>query len=75
MLPRQSSHSAAIGPGVTGGPLAHPIPVSAEHSHQRNAPLQPVSGNEAFVVDPAALVASKGHKQHTQYVISTTLLA
>ena len=66
MLPRQSSHSAAIGPGCTGGPFAHPIPVSAEQVHQRHGALAPSSGNEALVVDPSALPAGGGFKQHTQ---------
>jgi hypothetical protein len=65
MIPRQSSHSAAIGPGVTGGSLAHPTPVYAEQQHQRNAPQAPTCGNEAFVVDPSAIPAG-GHRQHTQ---------
>ena len=65
MLPRQSSHSAAIGPGVTGGPFSHPTPLSAEQQHQRHAPLAPASGNEAFVVDPAAILAGEPRKHTT----------
>jgi len=68
MLPRQSSHSAAIGPGVTGGPLAHPTPVNVEQQHQRNAPQAPTCGSEAFVVDPSAVPAGDFRK-HTQYVL------
>lgn len=66
MLPRLSSHSAALGPGVTGGPLAHPIPVLAEQQITRHAALAPTSGSEALIVDPAALSSNGGHRKHTQ---------
>jgi hypothetical protein len=65
MLPRQSSHSTAIGPGCTGGPLAHPTPPGADQQHQRNAPQAPACGAEAFVVDPVALAGGEPRK-HTQ---------
>jgi hypothetical protein len=65
MLPRQTSHSAALGPGCAGPALANPIPFSAEQQHVRNGALAPSCGAEAFVVDPAALAGGQPRK-HTQ---------
>ena len=66
MLPRQTSHSAALGPGCAGPALANPIPASAERQHARNGALAPSCGAEAFVVDPAALAAGGQPRKHTQ---------
>ncbi len=55
MQARQSSHAPAIGPGVTGGPLAHPERPTNAADADPHATLIPTSGNEGLVVDPAAL--------------------
>lgn len=76
MQARQSSHAPAIGPGVTGGPLAHPErPTGQSQDRNTHVTLLPTSGNEALVVDPAALTAN-GFKSHTQYpyVTGTSVL-
>ncbi|GAB4813139.1 hypothetical protein N2152v2_000185 [Parachlorella kessleri] len=75
MLPRRTSHSAALGPGCAGPALANPIPVSAEQQHVRYGPQAPSCGAEAFVVDPAALASGQPRK-HTQYpyVTGTSVL-
>ena len=76
MQAKPSSHAPAIGPGVTGGPLAHPERDSYNVRDQQHRVLIPMSGNEGLVVDPAAL-ASSGFKSHTQYpyVTGTSVLA
>ena len=67
MQARQSSHAPAIGPGVTGGPLAHPERPTNAADADPHATLIPTSGNEGLVVDPAALGGGDGFKSHTQY--------
>jgi hypothetical protein len=65
MLPRQSSHAEAIGPGCAGGPLSHPTPPSAEPARHGPAAHAPDAGGAALAVDPAAL-GTAGNRQHTQ---------
>lgn len=84
---RESSHSRAIGPGVTGGPLAHPGKVSEaeelRYRHGRHRVMHGVhGGHEGVVVDPCgvgAVVGSGaegGTRQRTQYpyVTGTSVL-
>lgn len=75
MLPRPTSHSKALGPGVAGPELA--VATSAVlDAPPRPSPQQPLSGAENFMVDPVALDAA-GSRQHTQYpyVTGTSVLA
>lgn len=75
MLPRPTSHSKALGPGVAGPELA--VATSAVlDAPPRPTPQQPLSGAENFMVDPVAL-DSAGPRQHTQYpyVTGTSVLA
>lgn len=75
MLPRPTSHSKALGPGVAGPELA--VATSAVlDGPPCPTPQQPLSGSENFMVDPVAL-ANAGHRQHTQYpyVTGTSVLA
>ena len=66
MLPRPTTHSAALGPGCAGPSLANPTPVGLEpQQHVRHASQAPSCGAEAFVVDPAALAHGQPRK-HTQ---------
>ena len=76
MQARQSSHAPAIGPGVTGGPLAHPERPTTGRYDEPHSTLLPTSGNEGLVVDPAALASGSGYKSHTQYpyVTGTSIL-
>eukprot|EP00887_Chlorella_sp_A99_P006992 scaffold2.g6992.t1 len=74
MLPRPSSHSAAIGPGCAGPAVALPTPAGQDFARgPAHAAQVPSSGSAAFVVDPAALA---DHRQHTQYpyVTGTSVL-
>ena len=67
MLARPTSHSAALGPGCAGPALAVPTPLSLEQQQAaRHAPQVPISGAEAFVVDPVALAAGGQPRKHTQ---------
>ena len=66
MQARESSHARAIGPGVTGGPLAHPERTPHSGGQTEGAGVYcPSSGNQSFMVDPSGL---SGHRTHTQYV-------
>lgn len=76
MLPRPTSHSKALGPGVAGPELA--VATSAVlDAPPRPSPQQPLSGAENFMVDPVALSDAAGPRQHTQYpyVTGTSVLA
>lgn len=76
MLPRPTSHSKALGPGVAGPELA--VATSAVlDGPPRPTPQQPLSGSENFMVDPVALADAAGPRQHTQYpyVTGTSVLA
>jgi 20S proteasome subunit beta 7 len=75
MIPRPTSHSKALGPGVAGPELA--VATSAVlDAPPRPSPQQPLSGAENFMVDPVAL-SDAGSRQHTQYpyVTGTSVLA
>jgi len=74
MQPRASSHAPVIGPGVTGGPLAHPERPRGRTDDGHPSVLIPLSGNEGLVVDPAAVGGPfKGHTQYP-YVTGTSVL-
>ena len=65
MLPRGTSHSAALGPGCAGPSVANPTPLAFEQRQGQNAAQAPSCGAEAFAVDPAALAGGNPRK-HTQ---------
>lgn len=66
MFHRPTSHSAAIGPGCAGPPLA--VPTSAVLDHvPTHVALEPVHGGQAFAVDPQ-LCSNADPTQRTQYV-------
>lgn len=73
MLPRPTSHSKALGPGVAGPELA--VATSAVLAAPPVPSAQaPLSGAAPFAVDPSGL---NGSRQHTQYpyVTGTSVLA
>ena len=68
MLPRPTSHSAALGPGVAGPALAVPTPLAADPQARPAGPPPPhvpLCGSEAFAVDPAALAGGGEPRRHT----------
>ena len=65
MLPRPTSHSAALGPGVTGPSLAHPGPGTVDVLAS-NATQYPSAGGKPFVVQPEAHSHAGRPRQHTQ---------
>ena len=75
MLPRPSTHSKALGPGVTGPELLVPTSAVLERPPQHSTHL-PLTGAQGFAVDPAAL-ADDGTHQHTKnpYVTGNSVLA
>mmetsp|Transcript_32829 Transcript_32829/g.72515 ORF Transcript_32829/g.72515 Transcript_32829/m.72515 type:complete len:292 (+) Transcript_32829:183-1058(+) len=77
MIPRPSSHSKALGPGVTGPELLVPCPTVVERPPQPT-PQQPICGALPFSVDPANLHSSdlSDPRQHTKYpyVTGTSVL-
>lgn len=73
MLPRPTSHSKALGPGVAGPELA--VATSAVLAGPpQPSPQQPLSGADTFMVDPHAIADPA--RQHTQYpyVTGTSVL-
>lgn len=75
MLPRPTTHSKALGPGVVGPELA--VPSSHPLALPPGAhPQVPLSGAQPFMVDPSMVDASGGHRQRTQYpyVTGTSVL-
>lgn len=74
MLPRPTSHSKALGPGVTGPELAYATSAVLDRPPQPGAHL-PLTGAQPFAVDPAAM--AQDHRQHTKYpyVTGTSVLA
>lgn len=77
MLPRQSSHSEAIGPGVTGSVLAHPAPPPREQSGGVHAfPVTNSQGIPATIVVDHTRALANPNRQHTQYpyVTGTSVL-
>lgn len=76
MLPRPTTHSKALGPGVAGPELA--VATSAVLDRPPVATAQrPLSGAQAFCVDPSLVESADGPRQHTQYpyVTGTSVLA
>ena len=64
MLPRPTSHSSAIGPGVAGPSLAIPSSFTLEPS-SNNKVQMPLSGGKPFCVQPAD-ASGRDPNQHTQ---------
>lgn len=79
MLPRPSSHSKALGPGVTGPELLVPCPAVSERPPQPMA-QQPSCGSHTFMVDPAQVgmvqPGASDPRQHTKnpYVTGTSVM-
>ncbi|KAL6762560.1 20S proteasome beta subunit, type 4 [Haematococcus lacustris] len=77
MIPRPSSHSKALGPGVTGPELLYATSAVLERPTQPT-PVQPTCGAQAFVVDGPAMEAASAHdpRQHTKqpYVTGTSVI-
>lgn len=73
MLPRPTTHSKALGPGVAGPELAVPTSAVLDGPPKPTA-QQPLSGAHAFAVDPKD--ASGDSRQRTQYpyVTGTSVL-
>ena len=65
MLPRPTSHSTALGPGVTGPSLAHPGPGTVDVLAS-NAMQFPSAGGKPFVVQYEAHSRAGRPRQHTQ---------
>jgi len=76
MLPRPTTHSKALGPGVNGPELAVPTSAVLDRPPQPTA-QRPLSGAQAFSVDPSLVESADGPRQHTQvpYVTGTSVLA
>jgi hypothetical protein len=76
MLPRPTTHSKALGPGVAGPELAVATSAVLDRPPQPSA-QQPLSGAQAFSVDPSLVESADGPRQHTQYpyVTGTSVLA
>eukprot|EP00879_Flechtneria_rotunda_P001826 GHRR01001992.1.p1 GENE.GHRR01001992.1~~GHRR01001992.1.p1 ORF type:complete len:297 (+),score=77.56 GHRR01001992.1:233-1123(+) len=73
MLPRPTSHSKALGPGVAGPELA--VATSAVlAAPPQPIPQHPLSGADNFMVDPHSI--NDAARQHTQYpyVTGTSVL-
>ena len=69
MLPRPTSHSTALGPGVTGPSLANPGPGTVDVLAS-NATQYPSAGGKPFVVQPDAHSHAGRPRQHTQCAAS-----
>jgi hypothetical protein len=76
MLPRPTTHSKALGPGVAGPELAVATSAVLDRPPQPTA-QRPLSGAQAFSVDPSLVESTDGPRQHTQYpyVTGTSVLA
>lgn len=76
MLPRPTTHSKALGPGVAGPELAVATSAVLDRPPQPSA-QRPLSGAQAFSVDPSLVESADGPRQHTQYpyVTGTSVLA
>ena len=76
MLPRPTTHSKALGPGVAGPELAVPTSAVLDLPPQPTA-QRPLSGAQPFSVDPSLVESADGPRQHTQYpyVTGTSVLA
>eukprot|EP00877_Chromochloris_zofingiensis_P009749 jgi/Chrzof1/5027/Cz15g09020.t1 len=66
MLPRPTTHSKALGPGVAGPELAIATPCVLDRP-PCHTPQQPTSGAQPFLVEPSLVESADGSKQHTQY--------
>ncbi|GLC46596.1 hypothetical protein PLESTB_001221700 [Pleodorina starrii] len=73
MLPRPTSHSKALGPGVAGPELAVATSAVLDRPPQPGAHL-PLSGAAPCAVDPAALGDPRQHTKYP-YVTGTSVLA
>ena len=73
MLPRPTSHSSALGPGVAGPSLlqSHVDYEAVERMRPKHSAMEPLSGNALFAVEPEAIASAttqsggEPHK-HTQ---------
>lgn len=76
MLPRPTTHSKALGPGVAGPELAVATSAVLDRPPQPTA-QRPLSGAQPFSVDPSLVESADGPRQHTQYpyVTGTSVLA
>jgi hypothetical protein len=76
MLPRPTTHSKALGPGVAGPELAVATSAVLDRPPAPSA-QRPLSGAQAFAVDPSLVESADGPRQHTQYpyVTGTSVLA
>lgn len=74
MIPRPTSHSKALGPGVAGPELAVPTSAVLDAPPKPTA-QQPLSGADPFAVDPKTAAAADP-RQRTQYpyVTGTSVL-
>ncbi|KXZ44882.1 hypothetical protein GPECTOR_61g835 [Gonium pectorale] len=73
MLPRPTSHSKALGPGVAGPELAVATSAVLDRPPQSCAHL-PLTGAQPCVVDPAVLADPRQHTKYP-YVTGTSVLA
>eukprot|EP00878_Enallax_costatus_P001192 GHUV01001334.1.p1 GENE.GHUV01001334.1~~GHUV01001334.1.p1 ORF type:complete len:295 (+),score=67.89 GHUV01001334.1:220-1104(+) len=73
MIPRPTSHSKALGPGVAGPELAVATSAILDRPPQPS-PQNPLCGADSFMVDPHCI--SDPARQHTQYpyVTGTSVL-
>lgn len=73
MLPRPTSHSKALGPGVAGPELAVATSAILDRPPQPS-PQNPLCGADSFMVDPHSI--NDPARQHTQYpyVTGTSVL-
>jgi hypothetical protein len=76
MLPRPTTHSKALGPGVAGPELAVATSAVLDRPPAPSA-QRPISGAQAFSVNPSLVESADGPRQHTQYpyVTGTSVLA
>jgi len=71
MFLRPTSHSAALGPGCAGPPLAQYTPVPPGNA---GPTLQlPLDGAEAFMVDPQMAAGALAPTKRTSWVIAVHL--
>ena len=79
MIPRPTSHSKALGPGVAGPELLYAQSAIIDRP-PAPTPLQPTCGAQSFMVDGAALEkadCAADPRQHTKYpyVTGTSVIA
>jgi 20S proteasome subunit beta 7 len=76
MLPRPTTHSKALGPGVAGPELAVATSAILDRPAEPQA-QRPLSGAQPFSVDPSLVESADGPRQHTStpYVTGTSVLA